>query len=512
MKTLLNVKPVAGAAAALALLAGCSLAPTYDRPASPAPSTWQSGPAYDANAAYLGAQPARNVPWRDFFADARLRQVIELALANNRDLRVSALNIVKARAQYGVQKADLLPHISANAGESASRTPASASGISGVGGALTVHEYQANLAMASYELDFFGRVRSLSDAALQTYLATEEARNAQQISLVAETASDYLTLAADQERLRLAQVTLKSQQQSYELSQRRFQGGATSGLEMYQAQTSVETARADVGLYTSQVAQDINALTLVVGGAVPAELLPQGLAGIDPAQGTVNVATPAVAGRVDAVTALKEVPSGLPSEVLQRRPDVLEAERTLRGANANIGAARAAFFPQITLTASGGTASGNLSGLFKAGSSAWAFAPQISLPIFDAGINRANLQIAQAERDIALAQYEKAIQTAFREVSDALADHGTLDARASAQQALVDASAKSYRISEARYKTGADTYLNALVSQRALYTAQQGLISVRLSKAANLVALYKVMGGGWQSDDAALAAASADAR
>ncbi|MBC7860674.1 MAG: efflux transporter outer membrane subunit, partial [Burkholderiaceae bacterium] len=334
------------ALAATALLSACSLAPVYERPANPGPAAWPAGPAYkavDANAdvnAIAAAKPAAEIEWRDFFADARLRKVIELALANNRDLRVSALNIEKARARYGIERAALMPTIAVSGGQSATRTPAN---LSQNGEAKITRQYSANLGAAAYELDFFGRVRSLSESALQQYLGTEEARRAQQISLVAEVAAAYLTLEADQERLQLAQDTFKSQQASYELSQRRFQAGAAAALDVYEAQTSVEAARADVAFYTGQMALDQNALALVAGAAVPAELLPQGPQG--------------------AVSALAELPAGLPSELLQRRPDVLEAERNLRAASANIGAARAAFFPRIALTASAGSASDTLSGL-----------------------------------------------------------------------------------------------------------------------------------------------------
>lgn len=475
--------------AALALLAGCSLAPLYQRPAAPAPAAWPSGPSYQPDTAAAGAQPASEILWRDFFSDARLRQVIELALANNRDLRVSTLNIEKARAQYGIERAALLPKLSASGGQTASRTPAN---LSQTGEAYVSHQYSATLGIAAYELDFFGRVRSLSNAALEQYLATEEGRRAQQISLVSEVATNYLNLLADQERLRLALDTLKSQQQSYELSQRRFKAGATSGLDMYESQTSVETARSDVAIYTSQVALDQNALTLLVGSPLTAAMLPS--------------------GALASVTALAEIPSGVPSEVLQRRPDVLEAERKLRAANANIGAARAAFFPSISLTASAGTASGNLSGLFKGGSTIWSFAPQIHLPIFDGGVNRANLAIANVDRDMSVAAYEKAIQIAFREVADALAQRGTLDERLASQVALVDASQRSYTIHQARYKQGAESYLNALISQRTLYASQQSLISARLAKQANLVTLYKVLGGGWQQDGAVVASAQVNQR
>lgn len=470
--------------AALALLAGCSLAPTYERPATPAPASWPTGPSYKAEQASADAQPVADIAWRDFFADARLRQVIELALANNRDLRVSILNIEKARATYGIERAALIPSLSASGGQSATRVPKNQSPT---GEASITRQYTANLGISAYELDFFGRVRSLSDSALEQYLSTEEARRAQQISLVAEVASSYLNLVADQQRLAVAQQTLQSQQSSYELAKRRFDAGATSGLDKYDAQTSVELARSDVATYTSQVALDQNALTLLVGSSVPAELLPQAEFG--------------------AVTALADVPAGLPSDVLQRRPDVLAAERTLRAANANIGAARAAFFPRISLTATAGSLSNNLSGLFKGGSGTWSFLPQISLPIFDGGVNRANLDIAKVNREISVAQYEKAIQVAFREVSDALAQRGTIDERLQSQEALVEASSKSYTIQEARYKQGAETYLNALITQRALYSAQQSLITARLSKSTNLVTLYKVLGGGWQPEQTAVATA-----
>jgi len=476
-KTLLSM-------AALAFLAGCSLAPTYERPAAPAPAGWPTGPSYKADTAAADAKPVADIAWRDFFADAHLRQVLELALANNRDLRVSILNIEKARATYGIERAALIPTLSASGGQTATRIPRNASPNDE---ASITRQYTANLGVSSYELDLFGRVRSLSDSALEQYLGTEEARRAQQISLVSSVASAYLNLVADQQRLLVAQDTLKSQQASYDLAVHRFDAGAASGLDKYNAQTSVESARSDVAVYTSQVALDQNALTLLVGSTVPAELLPQGEFG--------QVAT------------LTDIPSGVPSDVLQRRPDVLEAERTLRAANANIGAARAAFFPRISLTATAGSLSSNLSGLFKAGSGSWSFIPQINLPIFDGGVNRANLDIAKVQREISVAQYEKAIQVAFREVSDALAQRGTIDERLQSQQALVEASSKSYSIYDARYKQGADTYLNALVAQRALYSAQQSLITARLAKATNLVTLYQVLGGGWQPEQTVVATA-----
>jgi multidrug efflux system outer membrane protein len=477
-----------------ALLSACSLAPVYERPAAPMAADWPAGPSYKQLTAQPDAQAAGDIVWRDFFSDARLRKVVALALANNRDLRVSALNIERARAQYGIQRAALLPAVALTGSETATRTPGNVirsgqsgqTGQSGQGGSsITTRQYGVSLGAAAYELDFFGRVRSLSASALELYLGTEEARSAQQMSLVAEVATLYLTAAADLERLQLAQETLKSQSVSYDLSERRFKAGVTSGLDMYDARTSVEAARADVALFTSAVALDLNALNMVVGTSVAPDLLPS--------------------GPLASVTALRDVPAGLPSDLLQRRPDVQQAERTLRAANANIGAARAAFFPRISLTASAGTASPTLSGLFASGSSAWSFMPQIKLPIFDGGVNRANLAISKVERDIAVANYEKAIQSAFRDVADALARRGTLDQRLAAQQALVDAASNSYRIHDARYRNGIESYLSALVSQRALYGAQQSLISVRLLNATSLVTLYKALGGGWQPEGAAAA-------
>jgi len=478
--------------AAAAFLSGCSLAPTYERPQAPVAPGFPVGAAYDGvPAAAADAVPAAQIAWRDYFADADLRQVIALALANNRDLRVSALNIETARAQYDIQSAALLPSLSANISENAQRIPGSVTGATGIGAgngatatangqAYISRSYSGNLALASYELDFFGKLRNLSQAGLETYLGTEEARRAQQIALVSQVAIAWLTLAADQQRLKLAEETVASQQTSYDLSRKRLEAGATSGVDVYDAQTSVETARNDLAVYTAQVAIDANALTLLVGSTLPANLQPR--------------------GDLDNVTQLAAIPAGLPSTVLQSRPDVLQAERTLRAANANIGVARAAFFPSISLTATGGSASSNLSGLFKGGSGAWSFAPSINLPIFDGGVNRANLKIARISDQIAVAQYEKAIQTAFGEVSDALATRGTIDARINAQLALVEAATKSYRIYDARYKQGADTYLNALLAQRTLYAAQQGLITTRLARSSNAVTLYKVLGGGWQPE------------
>ena len=470
------------------MAAGCgTLAPTYERPQAPVAGQWPSGSASSAAA----SKAADEIGWREFFADARLRGAIELALQHNRDLRVAALNIERAQAQYRIQRAELFPSINATAGQSAQRTP---SDVSGSSQAIT-RSYSATLGFSAYELDLFGRVRSLQDQALQSYFATEEAARSTQISLVAQVATAWLTLGADQQRLALAQDTLASQESSYKLTSRSHELGVASQLDLSQAKTAVESARADAASYATQVAQDRNALVLLVGASVPAELLP------------------AAGQPLQAATA--ELPAGVPAEVLARRPDVRQAEHTLQAANANIGAARAAFFPRISLTASAGTASGELSGLFGNGSSMWTFVPQISLPIFNAGSNRANLKVAELDRDIDVANYEKAIQTAFKEVADALAQRAHVGDQLAAQQALGDAATSAFKLSDARYRKGVDDYLSVLDAQRTQYSAQQGLITVRLVQQVNLVTLYKALGGGLEagaSTPVASAAASPSAQ
>ncbi len=458
---------------ALFLLSGCaSMAPKYSRPEAPVPSDWPAGPAYKESTAKPGEQGAAEIKWKEFFISDQLQKLIALALENNRDLRIAALNIERSQALYRIQSADLFPTVNASGSVIEARTPGV---LSGTGQPISSHQYSVNLGFSSYEIDFFGRVRSLKDQALEQFFATGEARRSAQISLVAEVASNYLNLAADKERLKIAQETFASQQTSYSLIKRRFEAGASSELDLRQAQTSVDSARVDIARFTSQVAQDENALALVVGSALPPDLLPSGLS---------------------EITALKELSAGIPSEVLQRRPDIIQAEHLLKAANANIGAARAAFFPSITLTTSIGLSSDHLTGLFNAASRTWSFAPQITLPIFDAGRNRANLKVSEVDREIFLAQYEKAIQGAFREVADALAQRGTLGDQLEAQQSLTDATAVTYRLSQARYEKGIASYLDVLDSQRSLYSAQQGLITVRLSRLTNLVTLYKVLGGG----------------
>jgi multidrug efflux system outer membrane protein len=451
--------------AALVLLSGCvNLAPQYQRPEAPVAGQWLP------STSVASGDAAADIHWQQFFTDSRLARLQTLALTNNRDLRLASLNIEKAQAQYRIQRAAAFPTI--DAGVSGTHSRASSSGT-----ASTSHEYSAQLGLSSYELDVFGRVQNLQDEALEDYLALTETRRSTQISLVAEVATAWLTLAADNERLQLAQETLRSQQATYELNQRSHALGGSSGLALAQAQTTVESARGDVAVYASQILQDRNALRLLVGSDIPDELLP--------------------GASLQSVALLVQVPDELPSSLLQRRPDVLAAEHTLKSANMDIGAARAAFFPSISLTANAGSASSALSGLFKSGSGAWTFAPSVSLPIFDAGSNRATLDAAKVEREIQVQTYQQTLQTAFKEVADALAVRSTLDQRLTAQQALTDASRKSFELADALYRGGSQSYLEALDAQRSLYSAQQDLITLRLAEQSNRVTLYKVMGGGW---------------
>jgi len=454
----------------VAFLEGCSLAPTYTRPESPVPEAWPAGPVSAREPAGPGTSAA-DTPWREFILDENLRQVIELALAGNRDLRVAALNIERTQALYRIQRSELLPTVGARGAYSRERVPGI---LSQSGHPATVELYNASLGVSSWEIDLFGRIRNLKDAALEQYLATEQARAGAQIALVAAVASTWLALAADRESLGLAQSTLETQQETYEMIRRRAEVGASSDLDLRQAQTRMDAARVDIARYTSQVALDENALTLLVGSPIPAGLLPDALSD---------------------VTAPRDFTPGLPSEALQRRPDIVAAEHQLRAAHANIGAARAALFPRITLTTSIGTTSDQLSGLFGSGTGTWAFVPQIVVPIFDAR-SWAAYDVTKVDREIAVAQYEKAIQAGFREVADALAQRATLGEQLRAQQSLAEASEVSYRLSDARYTRGIDSYLRVLDAQRSLYSAQQGLIAVRLARLTNLVTLYRVLGGG----------------
>jgi multidrug efflux system outer membrane protein len=478
------------AATVATLLGACTLEPQYHRPPPPVPAV-QGGKAGDTVAADIG--------WREFFPDPQLQQLIALALTNNRDLRVAALNVQSAQAQYRIQRAQLFPTIDASAVEQVNRIPlgvlegqippgvlsGGAGGGKGIAlpNAITTHTYDVGLGFTNYELDLFGRIRSLSHAALQQYFSSGETRRSVHLTLVAEVATAYVGVLADQTLLDITRDTLKSQEDSYALTQRQFNGGTTTELALRQAESTVDTARANLAQYNRQQALDRDALQLLLGAPIPD--------GID------------FSGGLNRGGMVAELEEGIPSDVLVHRPDVLAAEHQLMAANAEIGAARAAFLPAISLTGSFGTESTQLSGLFKGGSGAWSFSPQISVPIFAGGANVANLQATELARDTAVAQYEKAIQTAFREVADALVARGTLDDQLAAQQALVTASTAAYRLADMRYRGGVDSYLSALVAQVSLYSAQQQLQTVRLLRLQNLVTLYKVLGGGLREHTAA---------
>ena len=465
----LNYRTVAVACVAAAL-AGCNLAPKHETPALPVPET-VTGAATPVVASETALQQAQALQWIEA---QPLREVVAMALSHNRDLRVAVENIEKARAQYGIVRADRLPGVNAQTQMSRSRTSAD---LSNSGSSTIGSQYTAQLGFSSYELDLWGRIRNLSEASLQQYLQTQDAQRNVQIGLVADVANAWLTLAADLARLELARDTLDSREKAFALTQRMHEIGSTSGLVLAQNRTTVDTARGDVASYTAQVERDRNALQLLVGGPLPARLLPT-------AQ-TLNGST----------AALLPVPALLPSTVLLQRPDVQSAERNLRAMNANIGAARAAMFPTISLTASIGTGSRELDQLFGAGNGTWSFVPLVKLPIFDAGRNRAAVEVAESNQRIAVSQYEKAVQTAFKEAADVLADRSQWNERLSAQTSMVANTQKAFDLSEARFRAGVDNYLTVLDAQRSLYTAQQTLINLRLSEQLNRITLWKVMGG-----------------
>ena len=486
------------------VLSGCNLAPDHVRPALPVPERSPQGPAY-APTSDVDAAAFAERSWRDFFVEPRLRDVIATSLINNRDLRLALANVEQARAQYRIQRADLFPTLSVTASPTYQKSPFGAAGagagapgagvgtgtgagtgggtgvgagagaVAGAGGgALDIYSISAGI--SAWEIDLFGRVRNLSAAAQQEFFAVEENRRATQTTLVAEVANAWLTMAADQERLSAARKTASAFQQTVDLTQARFKAGVASELEVRQARTSLDRANSDIANLTTQVAQDQNALNLLAGSTVPAPLLPEGL----PATGAT----------------IERLPADLPSEVLLRRPDIVSAEHRLIAANANIGAARANFFPRISLTAALGTVSLGLSNLFSKNSETWSIGGSANLPIFDAGRNRGGLDYAKATRDAMVATYERTVQTAFREVADALARRGTVDDQLAAQRSLVDNTNASFRLSDARFRAGIEGFLNTLDSQRNLYAAQQELVGTRLLRETNAVELYRSLGGG----------------
>jgi len=448
-------------------LSGCTLAPEYVRPEAPVPEAW----SVDTQGTADEASRVSELNWSQFYTEKRLQQTIAIAIENNRDLRVASLNVERARAYYRIQRAELLPTIGTTGKAYKERVPAD---LSSTGSRMTTEEYRAELGASNWEIDFFGRIRSLSQSALEEFFATQQARLSAKILLVSETAKAYLTLAADRENLELARETLTSQQEARDLIRLRYEVGVAPELDLRQVQTQVDAARVTVARLTEVVARDVNALNMLVGTSVPTELLPQSLSDLTP----VHKLSPSTS-----------------SAVLLNHPDILQAENLLKAANANIGAARAALFPRISLTTSVGTASSELSGLFESGSGAWMFSPHIALPIFDPRAWVA-LRVTRVEREIAVAQYERAIQAAFREVADTLARRNIIVDQMDAQKSLVASTEVSYRISRARYKKGIDIYLNVLDVQRSLHAAQQGLITIRLADLVNQVRLYAVLGGG----------------
>jgi NodT family efflux transporter outer membrane factor (OMF) lipoprotein len=452
------VRLTAVAAAAL-LGAGCSFIPTYERPVAPVANSFPYGAA-------TAGTPATELNWKQFFTDAHLRDLIATALANNRDLRVAVLNIQQARASYDIRRADQLPTV--NVQGQISRAPNIAN--------VESTTYSVGLGLASWEIDFFGRVRSLSEVALNQYLATEEGRNAAQATLVASVANAWLALAADEELLTLTTDTLKTREESLRLTRLRFENGASSEIDTRQAQSLYESARVTLAQLQRQRALDLNALALLLGTPVPTDYR----AGVSTDQ-----------------LQLPDLPAGVPAEVLAKRPDVRQAEQVLIAANANIGAARAAFFPRISLTAAAGVASSELNNLFQGGAFGYSVTPALVLPIFDSGRNSANLESAKVGREIALAQYERAIQAAFRDVSDALAGRATYGDQLAAQSRVAEAEGARYRLARLRYENGVASYLDLLDAQRSLFAAQQGLVQTRLARLQNQVQLYRALGGGW---------------
>lgn len=460
------------------LLSGCNMAPRYARPAAAVPPALPQGQGVYPAADAAQTQDLARIGWREFFRDDRLRQVIELGLANNQDLRLAVANVQAARAQYRVQRADLFPAISATGSGTYTNTAsfAASAGGSASAGVADIQYFTGNVGLSSFEIDLFGRVRNLTKAAQEQYLASEEGRRATRVTLIGEIAAAWLTLAADRDQLATSQRTLKAYAQSLDLTKAQFRIGTTSALEMQQAETSYQSARNDIAVLQTEVAQDLNALQLLTGAPVPDALQPQGLSAETPT--------------------LDALPGNLPSDVLLRRPDVLQAEHQLIAQNANIGAARAAFFPTISLTATIGTISSTLSNLFSSGTGTYTVSPSASLPLFNFGKNQANLAYAKAERDAAVATYQKTIQTAFREVADALAQRGTIDEQLAAQTARVAAAQQAAMLSDARFRAGVESFLTALDSQRSAYSAEQQLVTTRLNRANNLVTLYRTLGGG----------------
>jgi outer membrane protein, multidrug efflux system len=455
---------------------GCTLAPKYHRPAPPVTQTWPE--KFQPKSQSTNA--VADIGWREFFGDARLQLFIGLALTNNRDLRVAVLNVEVAQAQYRIQRANLYPQIDATGGYIREKIP----GYEVFSGEPAVNsQYSVGIGTTSYEFDLFGRIRSLKKQALENYFATGEARRNAQLLLVSQVAIQYLTGLEDDEQLAVAHQTLDSVQSAYDLNKQSYDAGNISELDLRTAEAQVETAKVSIANYEQLRNQSDDALVLLLGGPMPTNLPP--------------------AQALNSEKLLTDLPPGLPSDLLQRRPDILETEHQLEAANANIGAARAAFFPAIKITANAGFSSLQMAQLFATGSDTWLFNPQITLPIFEAGQNKANLDVANLNKRIEIADYEKAIQTAFREVADALIAKKYLDEQLDGQRRLVRAEQSRFDLSTARYRNGADSYLTVLSAQQDLYSAQQNLVTLDFSRLSNLVTLFQALGGGWQENTVA---------
>lgn len=451
----------------MATLTGCTMNPTYQRPPAPAPAAWPQGEAYQTPTVGATSQ----IRWQAFFQDPALRQLIDLALSNNRDLRKAALNVAAYRAQYRIQRSEIFPEIGLDGSGARSRTPAD---LTEVGSHTTRGNNRVEVGLTSYELDVWGRIRSLNRSALEVYLASDEAQRGVRIGLIADVAVAYMTWQTDRQLLTVTRSTLANYRHNLGLVTASSDVGTASDLDVRQARTLVDSARGQVQAYIRQVAQDGNALRLLVGTELPAGLRSA------PFEGVI----------------LEEISAGLPADLLQQRPDILAAEHQLLAANANIGAARAAFFPSISLTASAGTASNQLSGLFNSGSESWSFVPQIHLPIFTGGRLKASLDYSTIQKEVSVANYEQVIQTAFREVADGLAAKGTWDEQLMSQKDLVQSSDEYSQMAQQRYDDGVDSYLTLLDAQRQLLTARQRLLSDHLAQLTAQVQLYKALGFG----------------
>ncbi len=479
--------------ASASLLSACSFAPKYVRPDPEVavPATLPQGGVYPA--APTDAVDASSIGWREFFLDDKLRQVIELGLANNRDLRIAAGNVLQARAQYRTQRGELFPTIAANAtatytnnmmgGGAGAGAGAGGAVGAGSGSSSDLDIYSGQVGVSSYELDLFGRIRNLSRAAQEQVFASEEAQRSARITLIAEIATAWMTMGADGEQLKLSRETLKTFDETLRLTREQFRIGVGSELEVRQAETNYQSARNDIAALETQVARDQNALTLLVGATVSTDLLPAEFA--------------------EAPLTRDALPADISSTVLLRRPDVLRAEHQLIAEHANIGAARAAFFPKISLTGLLGTLSLGLSNLFADGSYTYTASPAVSLPLFDGGQRAGNLAYARASQKVAVATYEKTIQVAFREVADALAQRGKIGEQVAANVSRAESAQVAARLSEARFRAGVDSFLTTLDAQRAAYAARQQLVTARLTRASNLVELYRSLGGGLAEGDPA---------